>query len=172
MTIARAAALLIALLGCITDVRMRRIPNILTFGAAGLGLLFGLATGGWSGLGWAALGWLAGAAVWLPFFVLRGVGAGDIKLLGALGVWLGPGPAIWLALWSAVAGGVFAVVVSLSRGYTKQAFANVWGLLTYWRIVGVRPHPALTLEAADARAPRLPYALPIAAGLVVTLWLI
>jgi prepilin peptidase CpaA len=171
MTVARAAALIIALLGCVADLRTRRLPNVLTFGAAGAGLIFALVTGGWPGMGWAALGWIAGAAVWFPFFVLRGVGAGDVKLLGALGVWIGPVAAIWLALWSAVAGGVLAIAVSLSHGYTKQAFANVWGLLTYWRVVGVRPHPGLTLESADGRVPRLPYAVPIAVGLVVTLWL-
>ncbi len=42
-------------------------------------------------------------------------------------------------------------------------------MLSYWRVMGVQPHPALTLETATA--PRLPYSLPIAAGLGLTLWL-
>jgi prepilin peptidase CpaA len=97
------------------------------------------------------------------------MGGGDVKLLAALGACLGPAAAVWLALWSAVAGGVLALGVSIAHGYSRQAFQNVWGLLSYWRIMGVRPNPALTLETSVA--PRLPYSLPIAAGLGVTLWL-
>ena len=46
---------------------------------------------------------------------------------------------------------------------------NVWGLLMFWRIAGVQPHPELTL--ATAAGPRLPYAFPITAGAVAVLWL-
>ena len=55
-----------------------------------------------------------------------------------------------------------------SRGYTRQAVANVWSLLTVWRVMGLQPHPGLTLDAPGS--PRLPYALPITVGLIVTLW--
>jgi prepilin peptidase CpaA len=169
MTIPHVAAIVVAALGCVTDLRTRRIPNVLTFGAAAGAFGFYLFGGGWSGLGWSVGGWAVGLAVFLPLFVLRGLGGGDVKLLAALGAWLGPGTTIWLALWSAVAGGPLAVVVALSRGYLRTAFSNLWSLLTFWRIAGVRPHPAVNLETSGS--PRLPYALPIAAGLMVTLWL-
>jgi hypothetical protein len=42
-------------------------------------------------------------------------------------------------------------------------------MLSYWRVMGMQPHPAVTLETAAG--PRLPYSLPIAAGLGMTLWL-
>ena len=171
MDFPRVAALIVALAACVFDVKSRRIPNVLTFGAASGAMGFALAKGGLIALGWSAAGWAVGAALYLPFFALGGIGGGDVKLLAALGAWLGPGPAVWLALWSALAGGPMAVIVALTRGYTGQAFGNLWGLLTYWRVVGIRPHPGLTLESAPAAAPRLPYALPIAVGLMVTLWL-
>jgi prepilin peptidase CpaA len=171
MDVPQVAALGVALAGCVADIKSRRIPNVLTFGAAAGALGFALVTGGLVGLGWSAAGWAVGAALFLPFFALGGLGGGDVKLVAALGAWLGPGPAVWLVLWSALAGGPLALVVALSRGYAKQAVGNLWGLLTYWRVAGIRPHPGLTLESAPANAPRLPYALPIAAGLVVTLWL-
>jgi prepilin peptidase CpaA len=118
----------------------------------------------------AAAGWGVGLLLFLPLFVRRGTGGGDVKLLAASGAWLGPGPVVWIALWAAVAGGALALAVSAWHGYTRQAFVNTWGLLGYWRAMGIRPHPGLTLESSTA--PRLPYALPLAAGLGITLWLL
>jgi prepilin peptidase CpaA len=169
MTFPQVAALVVALAGCVTDLWSRRIPNILTFGAAAGASGYYLAGEGWSGLGWSAAGWAVGLVMFLPIFALRGIGGGDVKLLAALGAWVGPSAAVWLALFTALAGGPLALLVAASRGYLRQAFSNVWGLLTFWRVAGFKPHPGLTLE--NAGAPRLPYAVPILAGLVVTLWL-
>jgi prepilin peptidase CpaA len=161
-------ALAVGLTACATDLKSRRIPNVLTFGASVGALAFHAITMGWAGLGESAAGWLVGLALFLPFFVLRGIGGGDVKLVAALGAWVGPGQALWLGLWSAIAGGPLALLVALSRGYTRQAIRNVWSLLTFWRVQGLRPHPGLTLDAPGS--PRLPYALPITVGLIVTLW--
>src|SRR5262245_22884844 len=100
------AVLIVAVAAAVCDVRSRRIPNVLTFGAAATALIFGLATTGLSGLGLSAAGWLVGAALFFPFFVLGGMGAGDVKLLAALGAWIGPAVVVWLAIFTAMAGGV------------------------------------------------------------------
>ena len=123
---------------------------------------------GLPGLGHALAGWAVGCALFLPFFLLGGMGAGDVKLLAALGAWLGPSTILFVALYAGVAGGVMAVMVSLARGYMKQLFTNLWGLLIFWRIAGLQPMPGLTLRTASS--PRLPYALPISAGTVAALW--
>jgi prepilin peptidase CpaA len=162
------AALVAAAVAVVTAVRSRRIPNALTFGAAAAGLVFALATEGFSGLGIAAAGWATGAAVFFPFFALRGMGAGDVKLLAAIGAWLGPWQVLWVGIFAAMAGGVLAIAVSIAHGYLKTAFSNVWLILTHWRVAGVQPVPGLTLT--DTRAPRLAYAVPVAVGLVVALW--
>ena len=159
----------IALAACVTDLRTRRVPNVLTLGAATAAVAFHAASHAGSGLLFAVLGWGVGLLMFLPLFVLRGIGGGDVKLLAALGAWLGPSLVLWVAAFAAIAGGVFALVVSAVHGYTGQAFSNVWGLLSYWRVMGVKTHPGLTLDATTA--PRLPYALPMAAGLGITLWL-
>jgi prepilin peptidase CpaA len=164
------ASLAVAAAACFTDLRTRRIPNLLTFGAALVAFGFHGLTGGWPALGVSAAGWGVGILLFLPLFLLRGIGGGDVKLLAALGAWVGPGQTVWVALWAGVAGGVFAVVISLMSGYTRHAFTNVWGLLSYWRVMGMRPHPTLNLEAKPT-APRLPYALPLTAGLGLALWL-
>lgn len=167
--VADAVVLAIGATACITDFRSRRIPNVLTFGASVAAVVFGAVTGGWNGLGWSLAGWAVGCAVFLPWFLLGGMGAGDVKLLAALGAWTGPSTAVWMALYAGIAGGVFAVIVSLWRGYLGEMFRNIWSLLMFWRIVGIQPHPEITLRTG--RGPRLPYAFPITVGAVTVLWL-
>ncbi len=169
MPMAHIAVLVTAGLACIADIRSRRIPNVLTFGAAAAGLVFHLATRGLDG-GLASMGgWIVGVAVLFAPYALGGMGAGDVKLLGALGAWLGPADALWLALYTGVAGGAIALVWAAMHGYLLQAVRNIWALLIYWRLAGVRPMSELTLETG--RGPRLAYATSILAGTVVTLWL-
>jgi prepilin peptidase CpaA len=151
------------------DVRTRRIPNALTFSAAIAGLIFHGVTGGWTGAGWSLAGWFVGAALFFPFFALRGMGAGDVKLLAAVGAWLFPAQAVLAALLTSIAGGVIGVAVALNHRYLTTALWNVWTLLTHWRVAGIQPLPDVTLD--EARGPRLAYAVPIAIGTMVTLWL-
>jgi prepilin peptidase CpaA len=156
-------------LACVSDLRTRRIPNVLTVSAALGALLFHLATGGWAAAGWSLAGLLVGALLFFPMFALRGMGAGDVKLLAAVGAWLGPGQVAIVALATSIAGGVIAVVVALAYGYLRKALLNLYLMLAHWRVAGVQPLPAVTLE--QATGPRLAYAVPIAIGTVVTLWL-
>lgn len=155
-------------LACITDLRMRRIPNVLTLSAAGLALLFHLVAGGPSAAGWSLAGWVVGVLLFLPMFALRGMGAGDVKLLAAVGAWLGPTQVAIAALATSIVGGVIAIAVALGYGYLRQALSNLYLLLLHWRVVGVRPLEQVTLHGT--KGPRLAYAIPIAIGTVVTLW--
>jgi prepilin peptidase CpaA len=167
--LASAAVLLVGVTASGFDVTTRRIPNALTIGAAGCGLAFHLLTGGLSGFGLSFIGLAAGLAIFFPVFALGGMGAGDVKLLACIGAWLGPIGALWTAMFAAIAGGVMAVVVVVLRGYVRQAFANIWLLLSHWRVVGFGPLSEVTLQ--HGRGPRLAYAVPITAGALVTLWL-
>jgi prepilin peptidase CpaA len=168
-TFATIAAVTIAVVAGAWDLRTRRIPNLLTFGAALAALAVHAYAGGFAGAWMSVAGWLVGAAFFLPFFALGGMGGGDAKLLAALGAWLGPAAIVWVALYSSLAGGVMALVVGAFSGYLRQAFTNIWSLLIEWYTAGVRPVPEMTL--ASNRGPRLAYAVPVLAGLMVTLWL-
>jgi len=161
--------LFIASLACATDLNTRRIPNVLTFGAALMGFLYQFLNGGLDGLGQAALGWLVGALIFSVPFALHGLGGGDVKLLAALGAWLGPADAVWLALYTAVAGGLMALAVSAIYGYLGTAFRNVYLLLCHWRVAGIETVPSLTLE--HSKGPKLAYAFPILTGMMATTWL-
>ena len=167
-TLIPVTTFLVAVIACAFDLRTRRIPNALTFGAALAALLFHRFIGGTEGAMVAAGGWVVGLCLFLPFFAMRGMGGGDVKLLAALGAWLGPEQVLWLAIYTGIAGGILGVWTAAAHGYLKTAMRNVFGAFVYWGTVGLKPVPGLTLESGDA--PRLAYALPILAGTLVTLW--
>ena len=54
-------------------------------------------------------GWIAGLAIFFVPFALRGLGGGDVKLLAALGAWVGPTDVIWVALYTGIVGGLLAL---------------------------------------------------------------
>ena len=169
MSLSHWVVTLTALVGCAHDVRHGRIPNYLTFGSALLALVYALAIGGWASLAAILACWLIGFGLFVPFFLLRGMGGGDVKLLAALGAWLGPLGMLSLAFYTALAGGAMALVVVLSRGYFMTTLRNLWLLLCHWRVVGPKSLPEISLE--NQRAPRLAYGLAIAVGAITTIWL-
>jgi prepilin peptidase CpaA len=169
LTSFEVGAIAIGIAACYTDVTTRKVPNVLTGASVVAGLVAHAVFAGGAGIPSALLGLAVGLLVFLPFFALGGMGGGDVKLMGALGTWVGWNAIVWAALYGAVAGGVIGVVVGLSHGYLRQAIANVGGLFVFWATQGVRPVAALTLE--HGHGPRLPYALPIFVGLVAAIWL-
>jgi prepilin peptidase CpaA len=145
----------------VTDIRTRRIPNWLTGAIAGAG--FGLACGGGAVTPLqATLGLLAGLALMMPGHVIGATGAGDVKLMAAVGSVLGPEMVFRAFLYSAVAGGVFAVIVAARRGVLSSTLQDAGRLVT---------SPAATREAVESpsRPNRFAYGPAIAAGTLVSL---
>jgi len=162
------------------DVLFRRIPNTLVLAGMALGFLFqacapdgtGLFSGG-AGQGPVAalLGALTGLALFLPFYVLRVMGAGDVKLLAMIGVWFGPAEVAWAALWTLLAGGVLSIVAALVTGSLKRVLVNLYVMLlsrTLMPVAGAGQAAGETAAGATATG-RLPYALAIVIGMVVSL---
>jgi prepilin peptidase CpaA len=162
-------AVALAVLASVTDVRSRRIPNVLTFGATVFALALHAFGAGASGLVFSATGWLVGTALFFPFFALRGMGGGDVKLLGAIGACLGGSVVVLVGLYSAIAGGILAAIVAMRVGYLGTALRNLSYFLTFWKTFGLKPVEGFDLD--QTQAPRLAYALPVLTGLLVTLWL-
>lgn len=169
MEIERVVVLGVVGAGAFIDIRTKRIPNLLTFGSAAVALAYSSWTHGLHGLLQSAAGWAIGVALFLPLFLLRGMGAGDVKFLGAVGAWLGPMEVLYAGLYSVMAGGVLALVVGGMHGYLGKAFSNLWALFGFWRAAGIQPLPGLTLE--DSAGPRLAYGVAIAAGTLAAVWL-
>jgi len=157
MTVSLFATLLVASAWAVReDVLAHRIPNRLTGSLLVTGLVLQLNFAGWSGLGEAALGVLVGLGMLLPLYVMRATGAGDVKLLAALGALLGP-------YWAALAG-VYTLLVGgvLAGGYVLAGAASAAITPTgmSWPIRLQRAWG----RAHDLRRERFPYALAIALG--------
>ena len=170
------------LLAAWADIRSRRIPNALVLAGIVCGLTLqvlapqggGLFAFWWGGLGAvdALLGLLAGLALFMPLYLLRAVGAGDVKLLAMVGVWLGPKLIFGAALLTLVAGGLLALLAMLATRSSRRILANVRFMLTT-AMVGASAGKFAPLVAPAASGMRLPYALAIAAGTLAQLvWLL
>jgi prepilin peptidase CpaA len=112
---------------------------------------------------------MVGLLLFVPLFALRARGGGDVKLLAAFGAWLGPVLVFWVAVYGAIAGGVLALLLVLWRRRLRATIANMWDIVTHWRLSGLKPHPVVTLD--NPGAVRMPGALSIALGALATLWL-
>ena len=145
----------------VIDVRTRRIPNWLTgsLAAGGLGMAF---AGGGVTPGQAALGLLAGLALMMPAHLIGATGAGDVKLMAAVGAVVGPGGALRAFLFTALAGGAFAMVVAARRGRLADTIHGTTQLVT-------SPATARhTIESSD-RANRFAYGPAIAIGTLLSI---
>ena len=118
-----------AIVATVTDLRTRRIPNALTASMAALGV--GFAATGISGLsiGASLVGLALGLALMLPGHFLGATGAGDVKLMGAVGAVVGPGIVVSAFLFTAIAGGVLAVAVAVQRQRLAATIAGTGRLI-------------------------------------------
>ncbi len=126
------------------DLRERRIPNALNLALAALGAAFAFARGGAGGLGASALGLLAGMGLlFLPFY-FRWFGAGDVKLAGAIGAWLGPQVGAGAILAGLALDGVLSLAVALlgSVQTRREVFANLGWLVLHRRPFEISERPA------------------------------
>jgi prepilin peptidase CpaA len=163
-----ATAATCALVGSVFDVKSRRIPNFITFPSILLGLAMHLALGGWRQfLSSLAAGLICGV-VFLLFYIAGGMGAGDVKLITAVGCIAGMPHVAYLLVLTALSGGVMAVVLALSRGRLQQTIMNVGAIASHHSHAGLRPHPDINLSNVSTL--RLPYALAIAGGSLLTLY--
>ena len=112
----QAVAVAVASLAALLDLRTRRIPNWLTGAAFVGGIVLNSWLAGPAGAGAAVLGAALGLGLLLPFYVLRAMGAGDVKLLAALGALLAPHGVAAVAVYGALVGGGMSLLVLALRG--------------------------------------------------------
>ena len=151
-----------------TDIQRHRIPNILSLGGIVLGIAIHTWTSGTQGLLTGVGGAAVGMSIFLPFYLLRGMGAGDVKLMGTVGAFLGPKFALLATGLSLAAGGVLAITILVSHGGFKplasRYLATIKCLFTTGKLSHVPPAPG---EVATIK---FPYASAIGIGTLAALW--
>jgi prepilin peptidase CpaA len=160
------AALACAAVGAVSDVRTRRIPNRISGLGFLTGLLLHLMLGGWHSLLSAALAGLLGGGVFLLFGLAGGMGAGDVKLMAAVGALVGWQRWFGIFFVTAIVGGIMALILVMVRGRLKKTLWNVAFILDEMK----HGRPAYVgKEELDVRSPRavgLPHGAVIAVGTV------
>ncbi len=160
------------------DYRERRIPNLLVFSGMILGLAIGLAFGGIRGLGMSILGIGVGVGILIIPFALGWIGAGDVKLLGAIGAILEPRGAAVSMLYGAVVGGLISLIILAKHqrlGWVLMSFLTwaarfighvipgaVGRSLRSFRLIGA------PIELGNSGL-TIPYSVAIAVGMVIAI---
>ena len=158
------------LIVALSDLRTRRIPNELNVGAALVGIvLSGMVGGRWGVLGSLA-GLAAGLGAFLPFYLVRGFSAGDVKAMAAIGTFVGPMGALLAAAWILMVGAIggFALLVKRGGPTAVRALRDRW-LARVCILVATNEAPRIEPSANDPALHRFPYGLAIAGGTIAYL---
>jgi prepilin peptidase CpaA len=142
------------------DFRTHRIPNWLTVPALAAGIALRTALAGWIGAKASLEGALLALILLLPLVLLRALGAGDWKLMGALGAFLGPWLFLFVLLGSIFVSGLMAVVEMFRTRRVKETFQNVLVLVHGFISFGLRANPEISLD--NPQLLKLPFGIAVA----------
>ncbi|MDB5098168.1 MAG: peptidase prepilin type [Cyanobacteria bacterium RYN_339] len=151
----------------VTDLQTRKIYNWLTFPAMAVGLALSVAFGGLGGLQASLIGFFAGSLVFaLGFFMGGAMGAGDVKLMAAIGLWLGWPNVVASVLYVTLCGGLVAILSATYHGTLLKLLKNL-----YWAMMGLAmPGGKAAVAAHESAAPPMPYGISIGLGTLLALF--
>ncbi|RMH09616.1 MAG: prepilin peptidase [Nitrospirae bacterium] len=152
----------VVLCAAVTDWRWHKIPNILTFPAMLTGVIGHTLMHGASGFLFSAEGLFLGIGLLLGFYMLGGMAAGDVKLLGAVGAFLGPMDVFLVFLMTALLGGVYAIGMMIHHAGIKGTFCWI-GLIGKTLLLTGKVRVAFA-DSSSSSQPKLRYGLVIALG--------
>jgi prepilin peptidase CpaA len=155
---------LFATIAGFTDWRSRTFPNWLTIGGLLLGILVNSLTRGWPGAKDSLLGAALGLGLLLPFVLMRSLGAGDWKLVGALGAFVGPSGLIAVLFATVLVAGLMAVVLVIWKRRLGQTLRNIVRMLAAVFTFHL-PGPEVSLDNPEAL--KIPFG--VAAAIAVLL---
>ena len=157
--------LALTFLAALLDWRSRRIPNWLTVPGLFSGVLIHALIGGWHGTLFALEGAGLALLILFPLVMLRALGAGDWKLMGAVGAFVGPVMFLFVLLGSIFASGIMAVVQVLRMGRVTETLRNMLTLVRGFFSFGLRKNPEISLD--NPRLLKLPFGVAVAAATLV-----
>lgn len=162
MQISIFVILIVVLVSAITDILKQKVYNVVTYPSIIVGFLLGVLEGGKAGFYSSIIGFSVGFFILLICHILGGMGAGDVKLMGAIGA-LGGYPFILNALFfSVLVGGIISLSILIWQGKLLSSLKNVFAALFTSVIPGIKTQP---LEPANSTA--IPFGFAICFG---TLW--
>lgn len=128
-----SVVLLVTVIAATSDCRTRRIPNMLTFPAFLAGVAWACVTGGPAGLADSLVGALLAMLPFVLLFIFAGGGAGDAKLMAAIGAWVGVVGGFMTLASVLIAGGLLAAVIILIKHNGRDVLANVLWIISSLR---------------------------------------
>lgn len=158
--------IIVLVIAAIWDLFYHKIPNRLIFPAAVAAVVYHTVLNGWSGFFFSLEGIGLGIVIFLPFYMLGGMGAGDVKLLGAVGAFVGPYGVFLAFLFTAITGGIYAIILLAVNGCLKESVLRFKTMLTTFLMTGNFVYmPPL----AKQQKLRLLYGIAIAIGTLLSL---
>jgi prepilin peptidase CpaA len=156
---------LILLVAAAWDIRFKRIPNWLTFPSMIVALSFYVIAGGFQGLLFSQQGAVVGMAILIIPYLMRGMGAGDVKLIGVVGAFLGAGKVVLALLWTALVGGLYAIILMIYYVSLKRTLRPHLSAVCSCQGSGEISPPS----NAMVKKPSLCYGVAIAIGTMLSL---
>jgi prepilin peptidase CpaA len=148
----------------VVDWRSRRIPNWLTVTGLLVGLVANAAVGGWGGAKTSLLGAALGLALLFPFVLVRSLGAGDWKLVGALGAFFGPSQLLTVLLIAVLVAGLMAFGLIVLKGRLRQTATNILHILGSFLSLHL-PGPEVSLDSKESL--KIPFAVAVAVAVIL-----
>ena len=152
----------LTLLAAWTDWRTRKIPNWLTVAGFLAGIAINSYLRGWHGTKASLEGAGLALVLLLPLVLLRGLGAGDWKLMGAVGAFLGPVLFVFVLVGSILVSGLMAMILMARAGRVMATFRNLVVLVQGFFSFGLRPNPKVSLDNPGLM--KLPFGVAVAAA--------
>lgn len=151
------------------DYAQRRVPNWLNAALLGLGFAAQAWFFGWAGVSTAFLGMLLGFGLLIVPWMMHGMGAGDVKLMAAIGAWMGPMLTLYSFALGAVLGGVAAVVMIMSSGRLAMACANMGVIMAKLSNRRTMFTEFGSAKSFGSTSQLLPYGVPLTGGTLIVL---
>lgn len=154
---------ILVFIAAISDIKTRRIPNKLVFSGALIAIAFHTISPSGIGTLSSIEGLAVGLASLLPLYMMRAMGAGDVKLMAMVGAFLGPASALGAAITTLILGGVLAILAAI-RNKSVHRMANNIRFLIVHGMVGAATGNHTSIAMGSASAGKLPYGIAIAVG--------
>lgn len=152
------------LCAAVTDLQSYRIPNWLTLPALVIGMGLHTYLHGSEGLIFSAKGLGVGLGMFLVIYVMGGMGAGDVKLLAAVGSFIGPGQVFVAGILAALLGGIYALCLMTSHYGCRASLGRIVDMIATW---GLSRNLKAAIERSETQ-PKLRYGLVIGLGTVLS----